>query len=142
MPPQPAPILDLQTFDNGRLGGKRAVVVEDDYNIRQWIEGCLRSEGAAIVPSFTRGHDVAVLDVRLGHGVTSVSIAETLADRGVPFLFYTGYRSEWTARLLARFEDCPILGKPASPQELLSAVIAAMAWKPRFVGRSTHDRRP
>jgi len=123
MPPSARPV--------GRLAGKRVFVVEDNYFIRRWIEECLRAEGAVIASLLTRGLDVGVLDVRLNDGVTSVPMALTLAARGVPFLFYTGHSADVTEPLWSRFKGCQILAKPASAEDLVVAVVAAMAWSPR-----------
>lgn len=57
--------------------------------------------------------DVAVLDFGLRDGRTSEPIAEVLAERGIPFVFLTGFAA--TALLgRNRFADRPRLSKPCS----------------------------
>ena len=68
------------------LAGKRLVVIDDTAIIRLDVENTLREAGATITRSFENGADAAVLDIRLGQGSTSVSLAETLRERKIPFL--------------------------------------------------------
>jgi hypothetical protein len=57
---------------------------------------------------------VAVLDFNL-NGHMSHPIADSLAARGVPFVFSTGYDKE---RLLGGYRTLPILQKPTHRSEL------------------------
>ena len=88
--------------DTGKIvAGKRVLVVEDELMIRMLLEGMLTDLGhtvaaeaggidEAVALAKKETFDVAVLDVNLnGHPVTPV--VEILVERGVPFLFASGY---------------------------------------------------
>ena len=62
--------------------------------------------------------DLAVLDYNLG-AENSESIAEALKNRGIPFLFATGYGSGLDA---ARYAKVPIVTKPYGRGEIATAV--------------------
>ena len=88
-------------------------------------EDALRDLGAQVVTaaSIGRAHeaitlhpvDLAVLDFNLGNE-TSLPIADMLAERGVPFLFATGYGDGLD--LPDRFSDVILLKKPYAGQGL------------------------
>lgn len=65
---------------------------------------------------------IAVLDINLGGGQTSFEVARTLAKKGVPFLFLSGYGE--LADLPADLESRKVLTKPAKPQELIATFAA------------------
>src|SRR5690349_2352009 len=100
------------------LSGKRIVVIEDEPAIKMFVETALKDAGAGIATSFARKVDAAVLDVKIGDGVSSTPIAMTLEERRVPFLFYTGYADTVTAPLRNRWPGCKILPKPLPAHEL------------------------
>jgi DNA-binding response OmpR family regulator len=66
--------------------------------------------------------DVGLLDVNLG-GEMVFPIARALADRGVPFIFLTGYDEE---SLPAAWRDRPLLEKPVTPS-ILGEALAGVA---------------
>lgn len=66
---------------------------------------------------------VAVLDVNLG-SETSVTVAQALADRGIPFVLTTGYGD--SADLAAAYPPCPVVQKPISNETLEAAVRRAL----------------
>jgi len=113
-----------------QLSGVRVLVVEDDPLLAMDLEATLADAGAVIV-SLCQTLDeamlradvadfaVAVLDFGLGSDTVS-PVARRLANRGVPFVFYTGKsRHELD---LADWRDCSIVQKPAPPRVLVSAV--------------------
>jgi len=104
------------------LSGKRIVVVENEADVRASVEAALSDAGAIIVSSFVRKVDAAVLDVRIGKGVTSIPIAIALEQRNVPFLFYTAFEGSLAAVLQARWPTCKILPKPVAEDALITAV--------------------
>lgn len=121
--------------DNGTLGGRRILVVEDDYIIAQDIVAELEKVGASVAgpaPSVGKALrllekgpavDAAVLDVTLGDE-KSFPIAEVLEAQGVPFLFATGYNSGDIPGPWRRFK---IVTKPlriSSIHELLAGSIS------------------
>jgi DNA-binding NtrC family response regulator len=105
-----------------QLSGKRIVVVENDRTVKSSVEAALSDAGALIALSFDRNIDAAILDVRIGNGVTSIPIAIVLEQRNVPFLFYTAHEGSVGVALRARWPDCTILSKPLAEDVLIAAV--------------------
>ena len=62
--------------------------------------------------------DAAMLDVNLA-GEPSFPVADLLAERGIPFLFATGYGRQG---LDERYRGCPMLQKPFRTEELGAAL--------------------
>jgi two-component SAPR family response regulator len=62
-----------------------------------------------------------VLDINLGDGAV-YPIADTLAARGVPFVFVTGYDAE---SVDARFRNVPVLQKPIERDVLQRIFVVA-----------------
>ena len=73
--------------------------------------------------------DCAVLDVKLLDGQV-FPVADTLAARGVPFIFATGYQSD---ALGARYDGVPRIEKVYDRDELLDAVAFILDLKPRVM---------
>jgi two-component sensor histidine kinase/CheY-like chemotaxis protein len=63
---------------------------------------------------------IATLDVNLGNGVTSYSVARELRNKGIPFVFVTGYGEE--IELPADLVGSPTLTKPVEIDALSSQV--------------------
>ena len=106
------------------------LVLEDEFLIALDIEEACRAAGARAVTIMSRlvpdgatdpvvvdGHDAAVLDLKLS-GVSTLSAARALAERGVPFIFATGYDDEH----LAEFAGVPVVGKPFAASELVGTL--------------------
>ena len=83
------------------LAGRRVLLVEDEVLIAMVIEATLEDEGMIVVGPFGRlSHalaaaqveqiDVALLDVNLA-GQYVYPVVDILEQRGIPFLFLTGY---------------------------------------------------
>ncbi|MBN8528788.1 MAG: response regulator, partial [Caulobacterales bacterium] len=84
------------------LAGKRILVVEDESLVAMLIETILEDLGCTPVGpvasvedglALAKGKtviDAALLDVNVG-GRQVFPVAEALAERGVPFIFSTGY---------------------------------------------------
>jgi DNA-binding NarL/FixJ family response regulator len=83
-----------------QLHGARVLIVEDDALLRMELEYILQEAGAEIAGSCRTVKEglaaaangmvaVAILDVRIG-SETVDPVARQLAERGTPFLFYTG----------------------------------------------------
>jgi CheY-like chemotaxis protein len=100
-------------------GGLRLLVVEDEVMISALVEDMLTELGHSIVglaasvdeaAGLAAGaeFDVALLDVNL-QGKTVESVAATLARRGKPFVFTTGYGER---AIPPEFKDRPMLPKP------------------------------
>jgi hypothetical protein len=104
------------------LAERRIIVVEDDPILKIGLESILKGAGAQLVSSLDHRLDVALLDLLLEHGVTSVPIAQTLSRRDVPFLFYTGLPEASLAGIRARFPQCTIIAKPSQPADIIDAL--------------------
>ena len=115
-----------------RLDGARVLLVEDDFLIGLELAAILSDAGAEVVGPVQTvesalalaakvSFSAAILDIRLGER-TAAPVARALADRGVPFLFYTGQSS--TDPLRAEWPACRIISKPALPLSLIAAVAA------------------
>lgn len=116
------------------LAGLRILVVEDEVLIAMDIEECCRDGGAADVIVCTRvselgddplaapSFDAAILDV-MQDGGPSLDFAARLRDRGLPFIFATGYSD---SEMFAHFRDVPVVAKPFASSELLSALSKAI----------------
>lgn len=113
----------------GLLKGLNVLLVEDNMIIAMDGEDALRDLGAEVVTaaSVGRAHeaiaistvDLAVLDFNLGHE-TSLPVADLLAERGIPFLFATGYGDG--LELPQRFGHVTLLKKPYSGATLAQAL--------------------
>ena len=126
------------TAASGRgLSGRRVLVVEDEYFIADDIARALgrlgaevvgpvpdRDEALALLSSGER-IDLAVLDINL-HGETVHPVADALQDRGVPFVFATGYDQSVVPD---RHQDAPRWEKPFDPTVLVRAL-------PRLIRRA------
>ena len=120
----PAPAVDLT--------GRRLLVVEDQFLVALDLEQMLRTFGASgidLASSLSTAlaaierslPDLAILDVKLGDETTA-PIARALSDRGVPFLFVSGY-SDLSA-VPEPLRDRPLVRKPIAAVELAAALAA------------------
>ncbi|MFL5335530.1 MAG: response regulator [Geminicoccaceae bacterium] len=118
--PEPAP----------DLSGFHIMLVEDDTLIALDLEASLNEAGCAVLgPMATvaaaiaalaeNSPDGAVLDVNLGREMV-YPVADALADRGVPFVFLTGYGRDI---LPERHHDRALLAKPFQPDELMRELV-------------------
>ena len=107
------------------VAGKNILVVEDEIMIRLLLEDMLDDLGYNIAAAVGRiddavkvartgAFDAAVLDVNL-NGQTVSPVAEILEERGVPFVFATGYGERG---LPERFSNRPTLQKPFQQENL------------------------
>ncbi|TDX79711.1 response regulator receiver domain-containing protein [Neorhizobium sp. R1-B] len=115
------------------FSGIKVLVVEDEGFVALLIEDMLSDLGCEIVASVAELQeacavaaaeeiDLAVLDVNLG-GERSFPVAEVLRERGVPFIFSTGYG---TAGLPPEFIKWPVLAKPFSAKALEATLAVAL----------------
>jgi DNA-binding response OmpR family regulator len=111
---------------------KTVLIVEDEPIVGLALEDMLESLGWVVIGVAARvqqGLDMiqttapafAILDVNL-HGEQSYPIADALADRGVPYIFATGYGD--TAHPV-RHQQVLTLTKPYSLQNVRDAIAAA-----------------
>lgn len=119
-PPPPGTPDDIAP--KGPAAGLRVLLVEDQTIIAIDTESMLSELGAASVQSFATSEDalawlaaaqadVGVLDIQLG-STMSYPVADLLGERGIPFVFTTGYGDAHA--IPERYADAPIVHKPYS----------------------------
>jgi len=121
--------MDRKTGSDLPLKGLRILVVEDEFLIASAIEDTLQEAGAdtvraASVPCALKDIDykapsAALLDVRLGSQTTR-DVADCLAARDIPFLFYSG--DGLPDEMRDRHPDAELLLKPVTPLAIIEAV--------------------
>jgi CheY-like chemotaxis protein len=126
---------DASRPDGGRPDGAaddrhlRVLVVEDEMLIAFMVQDMLQDLGhEAVGPAMRLDEalalarfaavDAAVLDVNLGEA-KSFAVADVLRERGVPFIFATGYGRQG---LDAGYRDTLTLDKPFTPADLKRAL--------------------
>lgn len=115
----------------GALEGWRILVVEDDFLVAEALRDILQEAGATIIgpigwldealAAVQRDDprlDAAVLDVNL-HDRTSYAVADALVERGIKFVFLTGYDS---GSLDAAYRGYPRCEKPFQFQAIIAAL--------------------
>ena len=118
-------------MNRGRLPSRRILVVEDEAIVAMLIEDMLDELGYAVVGPTARtaealaqidkeAIDGAILDVNLGDE-PSYRVADALIERGVPFIFVTGYGE---AGLDAAYRQHPVVQKPFTRDRLEQALTA------------------
>jgi CheY-like chemotaxis protein len=107
------------------LKGARILVVEDEWMISNLIGDLLCGYGCQVVGpaahvkmandlATTEAIDCALLDLNVA-GEPVFPTAKILDDRGIPFVFVSGYRRN---QLPVSFRDRPMLQKPFSDVQL------------------------
>ena len=108
------------------LVGRRILVVEDEMLILMLTEDLLEANGCKSVSAAatvakalaliaSHEFDAAVLDMNL-NGDSSHAVANALTEKGVPFIFVTGYAP---LDMAEGHNDRPRLTKPYEPQKLV-----------------------
>ena len=121
---------------DGPLAGLRVLLVEDETLVAMLLEDMVTDLGGTVIGSASRlGRaleivsdpattiDLAVLDVNLG-GEEAFPVATRLAERGVPFVFSTGYGN---AGLPADWRSRPTLQKPFTQEQVRKVLRGALA---------------
>lgn len=114
------------------LGTGAILIVEDEYLIAADLETQIREEGRkarfaltldAAEEELRNGRDIGgvILDVNVA-GLSSFDLARALMRAGVPFVFFTGYRSLF---IPDDFGAIPRIAKPANWRDLKSALVSA-----------------
>jgi CheY-like chemotaxis protein len=113
------------------LLGLQVFLVEDELMVAMIVEDMLAEFGCVLVGAAasvdealaalkqTGDLDAAILDVNLG-GEKVFPIADALVQRGVPFVFSTGYGP---ADLHQRYPGCRLLQKPYRPEALAQVLV-------------------
>lgn len=118
-------------MDERTLQGLRVLVVEDEYIIATDLMATLEEAGAQVtgpVSDVERAIEVVeeadfkpdcvVLDINL-HGEVVYPAAQFLAERGIPFLFVTGYEC---SSMPKEFADVPCFTKPIDEMNLIMVI--------------------
>lgn len=126
------------SVDGGDLGGRRILIVEDEFLTAQQLEICVHDAGGKVVGPVasvddalpiarTQGIDAALLDVNLrGRMVTPV--AEELQARGIPFVLVTAYGREALQQPVLR--DAPLVAKANLAAGVCRVLIGVFAARP------------
>lgn len=111
------------------LSGHRILVVEDDYYLATDTARAVRGAGAEVLgpcPNEDRARDEieevtptgVILDINTGAGA-SFTLANELRQRGVPFIFVTGYDM---AVIPAEFDGVERLQKPVDVRQIVGTL--------------------
>src|SRR5260221_1151940 len=117
--------MSSSTAGNGQLQGLRVFVVEDEALIALMLEDLLAAFGCGVVGPLarlaaaqragqSRDFDCAILDVNI-NGDPVYPVAEILSERGIPFLFVTGYGESGVGE---RFTGPPGFRQPFKAHQL------------------------
>lgn len=112
----------------------RVLVVEDEMLVAMNIEDMLLDLGhevaglasrleSALILARESAFDVGMLDVNLA-GQASFPVADVLRERGIPFLFATGYGVQGIAEA---YRSATVLQKPFRERDLEAALRAVCA---------------
>ena len=112
----------------------RVLLVEDEYLIRMLLEDMLADLGYAVAHAVgtiaeasriaaAGAFDVAILDVNVD-GEEVYPVADILAQRGLPFVFVTGYGE---GSLPAKYSSRPALQKPFQTEQLRATLAGLLA---------------
>jgi CheY-like chemotaxis protein len=104
-------------------------LVEDEPSLMYVLEESIKSLGYAVgekaeyLPEAlerarSEAFDVAMLDVNL-HGQESFPVADALVERGIPFVFTTGFGA---STLPERFKRAPVMEKPFRLKDIRRAI--------------------
>jgi CheY-like chemotaxis protein len=112
------------------LEGLSVLIVEDNFLLAEVTKGLLEESGCRVVGPVGRLEsglklaqdeqlDGALLDINL-HGEYSFAIAEVLRERGVPFMFVTGYEDQ--SIVPSSLRSATRLDKPVADEELIDSL--------------------
>jgi DNA-binding response OmpR family regulator len=111
----------------GLLRGRTILIVESELLIRLEVASLLEAAGAQVIAASTTRQGLAALGQHhvcaalLDYGLPEDNAAELcrqLAERQIPFMFYTGH-----SELERSYPHAIIVEKPANPDVLLAAMV-------------------
>ncbi len=122
-------------IQDNSLRGLRILIVEDETLVAMLIEDYLLEFGCEVVFSASRiakairglqgcHVDAAVLDVNVA-GENVAQLAETLHERGIPFIFASGYGAGGVDKRWSSIA-VPVLQKPFTGADLQTALLASL----------------
>lgn len=129
-PPRGGDLSSDEAAEHATVKDRTILVLEDEFIIAMELEDVLGMEHGAHVHIASTPQaaldilerypvDVAILDVNIA-GESSFPVARVLSERGIPFLFATGYEAASSA--MEAFSAVPVLAKPYT----MSSVVAAL----------------
>ena len=108
------------------LSGCRILIVEDNYLLAETLSDLLEDSGCVLVGPAPRVAaalrlcekplDGALLDINLGQE-TCFAVADLLTEKGVPFMFLSGYTDDEVVPV--RFRTVPRLAKPYDRNQIV-----------------------
>jgi DNA-binding NtrC family response regulator len=117
------------------IQGRSILVIEDDYLVAEILVQMLEDAGSTVLGPIgwrdealtfisrnSATFDTAVLDVNL-HGQPSYPIADALIERGIKFIFTTGYGADALATAYRGYPRCE---KPFQQQTLFAALTSVL----------------
>ncbi len=117
------------------LAGLRILIVEDEIIVAMMLEDMLHDFGCSVVlaPSIQEALDLVrqgqldgvLLDMNI-HGQSTITVAEELAGRSVPFLLVTGYGSGHADPPIIK--AAPRLQKPFDVGNLARRMAEVFVW--------------
>ncbi len=117
---------------NAPKNGLRILVVEDEVLISMMLQDMLRELGhtcphavgrfeEALKLARSGDFDLAILDVNI-RGQSTYPVADIIAERGVPFIFATGYG---LTGINPAYQSTPVLQKPFDLPSLAQMIATA-----------------
>lgn len=112
------------------MSARRILIIEDEHILVKALSRALNGTDAEIVGmaatveqalallEATPDVDGALVDINL-RGIPAYSVADALIERGVPFVFATGYSSPI---IPDTYRHVTVLQKPFEPHEILVAL--------------------
>jgi CheY-like chemotaxis protein len=110
------------------LNGRVVLVVEDEPLVALDIIELLNEFGATVLTARTVQDALAliasaevssaVIDINLA-GEDCSPICQHLSERGIPFVFHTGYSD---APILSKWSSAPVIGKPANGARIVEVL--------------------
>jgi CheY-like chemotaxis protein len=118
---------------SGGLAGRSILIVEDEPLIALEVYDAFRAAGARIISAADSKEAVrmaglpdlsaAVVDIDLGEGDDCSAVCKRLAQRGIPFVFYTGNAR---ADILLEWPQAPVLTKLVDKQRVVNVVAGVL----------------
>jgi two-component SAPR family response regulator len=117
----------------GSLADIRVLIVEDEAMLVLELQDLLAEFGCSVVGKAARladavqlasmaDCDIVILDINLG-GERVDPVADILHNRGIPFIFATGYGGEG---LNAEYRSVPLVEKPYDSETLRAALVRTL----------------